>query len=269
VKAEWVALLFAVAPFAGAQPIQFAPVSQDLIDARLKAYATQNPERESIIRRLFEQAGCMGDAISEVPVKGVKETDVVCTKAGGSESTIVVGAHFDKVDVGEGVVDNWSGASLLSSLYQGLTVTPRKHTFIFIAFAGEEKGLLGSKAYVKQLDRDTSRFKAMVNMDTLGLADTKVWVSHADKDLVTWLGSVAAKMQLPVAGMNVDKIGSSDSESFRDHKIPAITIHSLTQETLSILHSPRDTMASIQIGAYYRTYQLVLGYLAYLDFKLQ
>jgi Iap family predicted aminopeptidase len=262
-----VALLIAIASFAAAQ-IRFAPVSKDIVYARLKSYSDINSQREIVIRELFEEAGCADDSISEVPVKGVKETDLVCTKAGNSDSTIIVGAHFDKVDVGDGVVDNWSGASLLSSLYQGLTVAPRSHTFAFIAFAGEEKGLLGSKAYVKQLGKDTGRFKAMVNMDTLGLADTKVWVSQADKDLVTWISSVAATMNLPVAPVNVEKVGSADSESFRERKIPAITIHSVTQETWRILHSPRDTMAAIQLDAYYRTYQLVLGYLAYLDFKL-
>jgi Zn-dependent M28 family amino/carboxypeptidase len=269
VNAKCMALLLAMASFGGAQPIQFAPVSQDIIYARLKSFSSMNLQRETTIRELFEEVGCGGDSISEVIAKGVKETDVVCTKGGNSDSTIIVGAHFDKVDAGDGVVDNWSGASLLPSLYQGLVAAPRSHTFVFVAFAGEEKGLLGSKAYVKQLGKDIARIKAMVNMDTLGLSDTKMWVSHADKDLATWLGSVAATMKLPVAAVNVEKVGSADSESFRERKIPAITVHSVTQDTWPILHSPRDTMAAIQVDAYYRTYQLVLGYLAYLDYKLQ
>ncbi len=252
-----------------AQPIQFAPVSQDAVFARLNSFSTKNAERERTIRRLFVEAGCAEDALSEVPVEHVHESDLVCTKPGESGEEIVVGAHFDMVEVGTGVVDNWSGASLLPSLYEGLAVAPRKHTFVFASFAGEEKGLLGSKAYVKQLGEDKARIKAMINLDTLGLDDTKVWVSRADKDLVTWISAVASKMKLPVAGVNVDQVGSADSESFREAHIPAITIHSLTQETLRILHSPRDQLKEIHMDAYYRSYQLVLGYLAYLDFKLQ
>jgi hypothetical protein len=258
-----------VLDISAAQQLQFTPVSQDVVYARLNSFSTKNAERERTIRRLFVEAGCPEDALSEVPVDHVHETDLACTKSGESDQEILVGAHFDMVDVGTGVVDNWSGASLLPSIYQGLTALPRKHTFVLVAFAGEEKGLLGSKAYVKQLGKDETRIKAMVNLDTLGLDDTKVWVTHADKDLVTGISAVAHTMKLPIAAVNVDKVGSADSESFRDAHIPAITIHSLTQETLGILHSPRDQPKDIHMDAYYRSYQLVLGYLAYLDFKLE
>jgi hypothetical protein len=68
--------------------------------------------------------------------------------------------------------------------------------------------------------------------------------------------------------MNVDRIGSTDSESFRDKKIPAITITSLTSETLPILHSSKDRSEAIHMDRYYRTYRLVLAYLAVLDRSL-
>ena len=266
-KAKWAALVFAVASFGGAQQIQFAALPQDVIEARLKTFSTKNTERERTIRSLFLEAGCTEEAISSVRVEHIKEPDIVCTRPGESDAAIAVDAHFDMVDVGSGVVDNWSGASLLPSLYQGLAVTPRKHTFIFIAFTGEEKGLLGSKEYVRQLGRDKSRIKAMINMDTLGLTDTEVWVSRADPKLVNLMSSVAGYLKLPVSAMNVEKVGSSDSESFRNAHIPAMTIHSLTQSTLRILHSPNDQIKEIHLDAYYRTYQLVLGYLAILDQK--
>jgi Zn-dependent M28 family amino/carboxypeptidase len=250
-----------------AQPIQFAPVSEEVVHARLSSFSTKNSEREQTIRRLFVDAGCTEESLSTVHVDHVKESDLICTMPGQTDQRIVVGAHFDMVEKGSGVVDNWSGASLLSSLYQGLAVTPRKHTFVFISFSGEEKGLLGSKEYVRQLRKATSNIRAMVNMDTLGLTDTEVWVSHADPKLVGLMNGVANSMNLPVSGMNVDKVGSSDSESFRDAHIPAITIHSLTQQTLDLLHSPKDQLKEIHFDAYYRTYKLVLAYLAVLDQK--
>jgi Zn-dependent M28 family amino/carboxypeptidase len=217
--------------------------------------------------RLFVEAGCPQAAITEVSVDHVKESDVVCRRPGETEAEIVVGAHFDMVDVGTGVVDNWSGASLLPSLYQGLAVTPRKHKFVFVAFSGEEKGLLGSEAYVKQRGKGRSAIKAMVNMDTLGLAESEVWVSHADPKMVELISRVATQMKLPVSAMNVDKVGSSDSASFREVNIPAMTIHSLTQETWPILHTYRDQIDRIKLDAYYRSYMLVLGFLATLDQK--
>jgi hypothetical protein len=250
-----------------AQSIHFTPVSQETIEMRLGAYATKNDKREPAIRQIFENAGCAGDQLTEQQVKGLKAPNLVCTLAGASESEIIVGAHFDLREEGNGVVDNWSGASLLPSFYQGLAATPRRHTFRFVAFSGEEKGLVGSAAYVRQMEKTHEPVVAMVNMDTLGLGETEVWASHADPKLVSLIIGTAEILKLPVSGMNVDGVGSTDSESFRAKKIPAITIHSLTSATLPILHSAKDRIEAIHKDAYYRTYRLVLGYLAVLDVR--
>jgi hypothetical protein len=64
----------------------------------------------------------------------------------GSE---VFAARFDHVSEGDGVVDNWSGASILPSLYESVRIVPRKHTYIFIGFTDAEQGELGSYFYVR------------------------------------------------------------------------------------------------------------------------
>ncbi|MGH9651127.1 MAG: hypothetical protein ACRD3I_11740, partial [Terriglobales bacterium] len=102
----------------------------------------------------------------------------------------------------------------------------------------------------------------------LGLSSTKVWLSHADKGLAAALNNVAHSMKLPLAGVNVEQVGSSDSESFAKRSIPSLTIHSVTQETFPILHSSQDTLAAIHLDDYYATYRLVAAYLSYLDQKL-
>jgi len=262
--AAWL-LFAAVAP---SQELSIHQASPEIVEQRLRAYARKNSEREPAIRRLFEEAGCKGDSLREETAKGVKGPNLICTQAGSTDRTIVVGAHFDLAEIGHGVVDNWTGAAILPTLYQGLASTPRKHNFVYVAFADEERGLLGSKAYVKQLGDARARITAMVNMDSLGLSDTKVWANHSDKDLVRWLFGVANAIKMPLAVVNVDKIGETDSESFRARRIPAITIHSVTQETLKILHSPLDRIEAVHLDEYYRTYQLVLAYLAVLDQKL-
>ena len=251
------------------QPIQFTPAPQTVIEERLRGYVRKNSEREPALRRLFEDAGCDKDALLEQPVKGAKAPNLVCTHTGATDATIIVGAHFDLIETGDGVVDNWSGAALLPSTLQALAGAPRKHTFEFVAFTGEESGLIGSKSFVKQLGEQRSHVKAMVNMDSLGLSDTKVWVSHSDQELVRWLGALAKTMNLPITCVNVDQVGSTDSEPFREGKIPAITVHSVTQETLKILHSPADKIEAIHLDEYYRTYRLVSAYLAFLDQKLE
>ena len=47
-----------------------------------------------------------------------------------------------------------------------------------------------------------------------------------------------------------------------------LLIHSITQEPLPILHSPRDRMDAIHLADYYDTYRLIAAYLAYLDVTL-
>ncbi len=258
----WISLTVA------AQKIEFNAVPPAVVEQRLAAYVSKNAQREPAIRQIFEDAGCGGEKLTEQPVKGLKAPNLICTLPGAAESVIVVGAHFDLVEAGNGVVDNWSGASLLASLYQGIEGVPRRHTFRFVAFSGEEKGMVGSRAYVRELRTTHEQVMAMVNMDTLGLADSEVWVSHADPKLVHLMELAAAAVKLPVMGMNVDRVGSTDSESFREKKIPAITIHSLTAGTLPILHSAKDRIEAVHRDEYYRTYRLVLAYLALLDQSL-
>ena len=254
---------------AGAQRISYHRVEQGTVEQRLKTAPAKNPEREPELHQLFEGAGCAGEALTETAVKGAKSPNLICTLRGESDSIIVVGAHFDKVAGGEGVVDNWSGASLLPSLFESLKGEPRRHTFVFIGFTDEEKGMVGSEAYAKRLTREErSKIRAMVNLDSLGLSPTKVWLSHADKNLAEALDTVAYAMKLPLAAVNVEQVGSSDSESFAKRKIPSLTIHSVTQETLPILHTAKDQLAAIHMDDYYASYQLVAVYLAYLDHTL-
>jgi len=104
-----------------------------------------------------------------------------------------------------------------------------------------------------------------VNFDSLGLGPTDVWASHADKVLLDALASVAMASKLPVTTMNVDNLGTADSESFARYQIPRITLHSVTQQTWSILHSPSDRLAAIKMNDYYDSYKLIAEYLAYLD----
>lgn len=65
--------------------------------------------------------------------------------------------------------------------------------------------------------------------------------------------------------MNVEQVGSTDSESFAAKKVPSITFHSLTQATLGVLHSDKDNFSAMRMDDYYESYRLLCGYLLYLD----
>ena len=245
--------------------LSFQAVKKEVVGQRLRTFSRDNSQREAILKKMFTDLGC-ADHLTEEPVERVKQPDLICVLPGRTNQTIIVGAHFDHTLLGDGVVDNWSGASLLPSLYQGLQTEPRRHTFIFIAFTGEEKGELGSQAFVHRMSKDeVARTEAMVNMDTLGLGPSEMWLSHADPYLAAALRAVAKPLSLPLGVVNVDKVGSSDSEEFARRKIPRITIHSVTQQTWPILHSPQDNMKAIHLDDYYDSYRLIEGYLVYLD----
>jgi hypothetical protein len=255
-----------------AQSIRYKEVSREIVEARLRKYIGKNEQREATLKQLFIEAGCdEREHLSEQAVKGSKLPNVICVLPGTSGKVVLVGAHFDRTPQGDGVVDNWSSASLLPSLYEAVKVEPRRHTYIFIGFTDEEQGEIGSRFYVRQMTKEqVAATDAMVNMDTLGLGPTEVWASHSDKQLTSTLGYIASQLNLHVTGMNVEQIGSTDSEQFAERKIPRITIHSLTQQTFNagIIHTAKDNFSAMRLDDYYQTYRLISAYLAYLDLFL-
>ncbi len=261
----------AQSPAQRSAPIHFRLQTREIVEGRLKSVSTKNSAREALIRKWFAEAGCKDANLSEQALDRRLPPNVICVLPGDTQQVIVVGAHTDHVDnFGDGVVDNWTGAALLPSLLYSLSAQPRHHTLIFVGFSGEEEGLVGSQYYADHLtNTQRAHIEAMVNFDSLGLGPTEVWASHADKVLLDALASVAAASKLPVTTMNVDNLGTADSESFARYQIPRITLHSVTQKTWPILHSPFDKIAAVKMNDYYDSYKLIAEYLAYLDDALK
>jgi hypothetical protein len=254
--------------FGAQETIRYKAVPREVVESRLKKYGGNDQQREATLKQMFADAGCDGQHLSEQAVREARQPNVICVLPGSSDKVIIVGAHFDHVSAGDGVVDNWSGASLLPSLYEAVKVEPRTHTYIFIGFTDEEKGEVGSHFYAGQMTKEqVAATDAMVNMDTLGLATTEIWVSHSDRRLSSALIYIAKQLGLPVKGVDVDQIGSTDSVQFAARKIPSITIHSLTQQTWNarILHTSKDKISAMRLDDYYQTYGLISAYLAFLD----
>ncbi len=263
-----VALFISLLPVgAVSEDLRYSLDSHDVIKTRMERFAGKNKQRKETLKQMFKEAGCDDQQLIEQSVKGSKLPNVICMLPGSSENTIIVGAHFDHADAGDGVIDNWSGASLLPSLYEAVKSEPRKHTYVFIGFTDEERGLVGSRYYATQMTKDqVAMTDAMINMDTLGLGPTEVWADHSDKNLTGALAYISKLLKLPLTGMNVGQ-NSSDSESFADRKIPRITIHSLTQEAWDarILHSSKDRLSAVRFDDYYQTYKLLAAYISFLD----
>jgi hypothetical protein len=263
-----VVLLFHAWSGTTAQSLRYNLVSRQVVEKRLGEYQGDNKQREAALKHMFADAGCDGQHLSEEAVKESKLPNVVCLLPGTSDKVLIVGAHFDRVAQGDGVVDNWSGASLLPSLYEAVKNEPRKHTYIFIGFTDEEKFEVGSRFYVQHMTKEqVAATDAMVNMDTLGLGPTQVWGSHSDQVLVGALGYIAKTLNAPVSIVDVEQVGSTDSEQFAVRDIPRITIHSLTQKSWQahIIHSSKDRFSAMRLDDYYETYRLLTAYLTFLD----
>ena len=261
------AAIVAVPCFAQSVPPSVDLVARQIIQQRLSEVADPNSEREATLKRMFEAAGC-GGGLTEQPVAHSRLPNVICERPGSTDRVILVGAHFDKVKAGAGVVDNWSGASLLPSLFQSLGTKPRPHTFLFVGFTDEEVGLVGSRYYVARLTREErARIQAMVDLDTLGLGPTKVFLAHSDPRLAKAVETVARQMDLALRVFNV-RGADDDSRPFRRAKVPTLMIHSATAATLGILHSPADQISAIRFNEYYDTYRLLAAFLAYADASL-
>jgi hypothetical protein len=251
-----------------AERIYYDPVSRDVAVARLRQYKGNDRQREATLKNLFVEAGCPDSQILEQAVVGSKLPNLICTLPGKTDKVIIVGAHYDHVDRGNGVIDNWSGASLLPSLYEAIKHDSHKHTFVFIGFTDEEKGEIGSRYYAHAMtEQQVANTAAMINADVIGLAPTEVWATRSDKNLVDVLINVAGQMKVPVSKMNVEQVGSTDSVQFADRKIPSITVHSVTQIAWNthMLHSNRDTLSALNLDDYYETYRLLSAYVAFLD----
>jgi Zn-dependent M28 family amino/carboxypeptidase len=128
--------------------------------------------------------------------------------------------------------------------------------------------LIGSRYYVAHLTSEQlACIHAMVNLDSLGIQPTKVFLSHSSNALFDDFEHVADAMKLPADVVNV-RNADEDSEPFAKRGVPTLMLHSVTPPSWRILHSPQDTFQAIDMSAYYDSYHLIAAYLAYLDNKL-
>ncbi len=136
---------------------------------------------------------------------------------------IIIGGHYDSVPAGPGANDNGSGTGITIELARVLTKAYPDVEFRFIAFDGEELGLIGSQYYVKQLSvAEKSRIQAMFNLDmvttgqTLTVAGSKNLADIA-RTVVVNQGYRDTEIRTSTASD-----GSSDHASFAQANIPVL-----------------------------------------------
>jgi membrane-associated protease RseP (regulator of RpoE activity) len=151
---------------------------------------------------------------------------------------VIIGAHYDHLGGGEfgslspdstgrvhnGADDNASGAASLIHIARALAAAPPLRTVVFIAFSGEELGLLGSAHYVKEPLYGLDATVAMINLDMVGrLRNGRLIVYGTETarefpallDSLNWYQGFDLKKQ-------GDGYGPSDQSSFYAMKRPVL-----------------------------------------------
>ncbi|HEX8367069.1 MAG TPA: M20/M25/M40 family metallo-hydrolase [Pyrinomonadaceae bacterium] len=237
-----------------------AEIKEDII-----ANVCKNDERLAAVKKLF---GKMGATDADIKVEKIKNVEnVIVTKKGKTEETVVVGAHYDKVSDGCGAIDNWTGIVILANLYRTIKDFSTQKTFVFAAFGKEELGLLGSKEMAEAIPQEKrEQYCAMVNLDSFGFTYPQAMTNISDAKLINLAKETSKEMKIPFAEAVIEN-ASSDSASFRRQKIPAISIHGMSANWQQFLHGSRDKVENVNTQSVYIGYRYALNYLAKIEAK--
>ncbi len=154
--------------------INFNDVSRETIETRPRSFSRKDAEREQILKAAFQEVGCRDEHLNEQSVERAKHSNLICVLPGSTDSEIIIGAHFDHVSEGSGIVDNWTGTSMLASLYQALNAEEESIRLCSSLSAARKTGLCGSNFYSKELPPgQTGKIQVMINLDSSGTGPTK------------------------------------------------------------------------------------------------
>lgn len=180
--------------------------------------------------------------------------------------TVVIGAHFDhlgynelggstyrkqqneKPQIHNGADDNASGTAALIELAELLQKSPyRNHNYLFIAFSGEEQGLLGSHYFVDHPTIPLTQMDYMINMDMVGRLDTlKKSFSISGTGTSPRWDSILPSISIDDLKVKYDPsgTGASDHTSFYNVGVPVL--HFFTGSHADY-HKPSDDWELINL----------------------
>jgi hypothetical protein len=189
---------------------------------------------------------------------------------------IVIGAHYDHVGLGgrfsaapdrtgeihNGADDNASGTAAIIEIGRAVAADRSRfpRSVVFVAFAGEERGLLGSAKYASEPTIPMSDTVVMLNLDMVGRSNGSVDVSglespmllNAIREAAAAVGGIEIRQEGPGAGR-------SDDSSFLDKRVPAINFFTGFHPDY---HRPTDDWTKIDAAGTARVATLALEFAA-------
>lgn len=140
------------------------------------------------------------------------------------EEIVTVTAHYDSVPEGPGAYDNMSGGAIVMEAFRYFAEHRPARTMEFIWFGSEEKGLVGSRNYVKSHEAEMKNHVFNLNVDLAGqLLGGNVLGVTADPSVCTELKALMEENRLGVTIKN--QVWASDSNTFAWKGVPALTLN--------------------------------------------
>jgi hypothetical protein len=161
---------------------------------------------------------------------------------------VVVGAHLDSWDLGQGTTDNGTGSCIVLETARLLARagTPPRRTIRFCLFTGEEQGLHGSAAYVKQHKDELDRTSVCIVHDT-GTGKVIGLGSGANPSAKAILESELASLkELGLTDFTARAGGGSDHMSFAKVGVPGFALKQEVATYRFTHHSQADTLDRAQ-----------------------
>lgn len=189
------------------------------------------------------------------------------------DSFIVFTAHYDHLGrMGRdtyfpGANDNASGTSMLLNLAKYYSQNRQRYSIMFIAFAGEEAGLMGSEYYVKHPLFPLSKIKFLLNMDLLGTGDDGLMVVNGDvyKNQFALMDTINNQKQYVKSLQKRGKARNSDHYWFSENNVPCFFIYTLGGVTF--YHDINDKADTLPLTDYNDVFKLITDFVETLNGK--
>jgi aminopeptidase YwaD len=209
----------------------------------------------------------------EVNIESKVLTKYICKNVCGfipgkekNDTCIVFTAHYDHLGgMGKqiyfpGANDNASGVSMLLNIMRYYYKNPPKYKTVFIFFAGEEAGLLGSKHFVDESKFDLKSIKFLLNLDLLGTGDDGIMVVNATEFKAQFekLKSVNDQRHLVKEIRQRGKASISDHYWFSEKGVPCFFIYTLGG--IKAYHDVQDIEKTLPLTDYTDVMKLLIEY---------
>ena len=172
--------------------------------------------------------------------------NVIAELPGRRDEWIVLSAHYDTTALSHGAYDNMTGCAGLLGVLDALKGKQLNYGLRFVFCGSEERGLLGSKAWTRDHEKELEKVALNINLDMIGTYMGK-FISRvsAEEKLVHYIEYMAGELGFPVAAKT--GVYSSDSTPFADKGVPALSFARIAPPTVAPIHCRYDKMDTLSM----------------------